>query len=167
MFRISDLDAEVWAKLMTDAAWYDKGLLLECKGEFRICSYAGLAVDSVMYCIICTTNAMMIFDIDMYVVCTRLMCMTYARIMYTHVYDVSLKILYNDHLDVSQTDDFNCEWHHFTTTFHYPVVKWLPTFPISCHYHACHASKTFGFCTLGAAEVAVAANFGVLELKFW
>ena len=81
------VNAEVWAKLMTDAAWYDKGLLLECKGEFRlrICSYAGFAVDSVMYCIICTTYAMMIFDIDMYVVCTRWMCMTYARIMYTHV----------------------------------------------------------------------------------
>lgn len=86
------VNAQVWAKLMTDAAWYDKGLLLECKGEFRICSYAGLAVDSVMYCIICTTYAMMIFDIDMYVVGTRLMCMTYARIIYTHVYDVSIKI---------------------------------------------------------------------------
>ena len=34
---------------MTDAAWYDKGLLLECKEEFRICSYARLAVDSVVY----------------------------------------------------------------------------------------------------------------------
>ena len=77
---------------MTDAAWYDKGLLLECKEEFRICSYARLAVDSVVYCMICTTYAMMMFDIDMYVVCTKLMCMTYARIMYTHVYDVSIKI---------------------------------------------------------------------------
>lgn len=52
---------------MTDAAWYDKGLSLECKGKFRIYSYAGLAVDSVMYCIICTTYAMMIFDIHRHV----------------------------------------------------------------------------------------------------
>ena len=81
--------------------------------------------------------------IDMYVVCTRLMCMTYAHIIYTHVYDVSLKILYNDHLDVSPTDDFNCEWHHFTTTFHYPVVKWLPLSQSVAIMSACHASKTF------------------------
>ena len=36
------------------------------------------------------------------------------------------KNMYHDHIDVSQTDDFNCEWRHFTTTFPYPVVKWLP-----------------------------------------
>ena len=59
MFRNSHL--EVWAKLMTDAAWYDKGLILECKGAFGICSYAGVAVDSFMYCIICMIYAMMIY----------------------------------------------------------------------------------------------------------